>query len=682
MIAIPSKPTTARQAATLADLKLIHGVSGQHAVLAGYYAAGDGGGGPCWWDAASTATPDDGLTFQVTGVPVGRWRRIWAGPLDVRAFGVIADGATNRHVRLQAALDSGVHHLRGHDNGLALRQGATLVIRSNTWLDLDPGYTLQLDPALPKGVVHIKNTTYFGTDHDIRITGGIWDSSNLPVDYLNAIGQSTSRIASGESGGLGARISLAGVTRARVEDATFVNSSSLGPSAIQIASCNDVKLLRNRLNALAGDGLHLNGPIDGLEIDGLTGSTGDDGIALQAWDWLYGSPNHGEIRNVTIRNVRLTGCGNFLKMTASGDAPIRNFKMENCSVDDPSATVVLMFMDADAYDPSHVVSRGTLENITFGNVTATRFGGTFFHIEHNVKGLRIRNCPLDAALSGARGCYLAPGVTIDDVEWGGLKTAVTSAIEQVIWTNGATVKHMRFDGGRFDGRNTVTYSSLVTLTNSGTNAGTIDHLVTDGMTIDAPLGRVFDFAVGTTVNDLGLNNVTATQTASGNPAFIESAGTLKRLKLSNGRYAGGQCFLRSTNTSAPVAVTGNGVTFDGQTHVYLNAGVAASLGFTGCIFDNLPGGVVTNYDFADGDSSTATNDVQTNNCTLTAASIGLGGAAFKNPGGGTCRWRGIDIAQDLTLLTPTKWDTANSLVAAEGPMIRGASATWEKWGHA
>lgn len=65
---------------------------GQTVPLLGYYAVGDGGGGPVYWDATSTETADDGMIFQVTGVTTGRWKRPDVGRIDVKWFG--AKGGT------------------------------------------------------------------------------------------------------------------------------------------------------------------------------------------------------------------------------------------------------------------------------------------------------------------------------------------------------------------------------------------------------------------------------------------------------------------------------------------------------------------------------------------------------------------------------------------------------------
>jgi hypothetical protein len=60
--------------------------SGAQVAIAEYYTnLGDGGGGVFYWDGAVTAAQDDGGTiFFVSG---GGWRRIYAGPLNLRWFG-------------------------------------------------------------------------------------------------------------------------------------------------------------------------------------------------------------------------------------------------------------------------------------------------------------------------------------------------------------------------------------------------------------------------------------------------------------------------------------------------------------------------------------------------------------------------------------------------------------------
>ncbi len=60
------------------------------AKVLGYWAAGDGGGGDFYWDAASHAADNDGTIFQIGSLP-GRWKRIYSGQANVRWFGAKCD---------------------------------------------------------------------------------------------------------------------------------------------------------------------------------------------------------------------------------------------------------------------------------------------------------------------------------------------------------------------------------------------------------------------------------------------------------------------------------------------------------------------------------------------------------------------------------------------------------------
>lgn len=93
---------------TIDDLRLLTGGFKSVQVL-GYYAEGDGGGGPIRiWDAASTATDNGGSVIKPTAIAAGspgRWVWEWSGPLNVRWFGAKGDGVTNDAAAIQAWMD-------------------------------------------------------------------------------------------------------------------------------------------------------------------------------------------------------------------------------------------------------------------------------------------------------------------------------------------------------------------------------------------------------------------------------------------------------------------------------------------------------------------------------------------------------------------------------------------------
>ena len=83
-------------------------VDNEQAFVAGYYVAGDGGGGTFYWDASSTAADDAAITILPTAHSgAGRWIRIYSRDSNVRWFGAKGDGVTNNDTALTTAVAHG-----------------------------------------------------------------------------------------------------------------------------------------------------------------------------------------------------------------------------------------------------------------------------------------------------------------------------------------------------------------------------------------------------------------------------------------------------------------------------------------------------------------------------------------------------------------------------------------------
>lgn len=123
-------------------------VDGEDAIVRGYYATGDSGGGTFYWDASSTVA-DNGGTVIAPGVGgSGRWRRLCSGSVSVHWFGAKGDGTTNDRPRIQATID----FVRAQGGGSVLFEGRTYLVQAVPSLDdrangLLIAYTSQESPA-------------------------------------------------------------------------------------------------------------------------------------------------------------------------------------------------------------------------------------------------------------------------------------------------------------------------------------------------------------------------------------------------------------------------------------------------------------------------------------------------------------------------------------------------------
>jgi hypothetical protein len=77
---------------SLADLKAFRAGFRPHATVLGYHAPGDGGGGAFYWDERSREADDSGtIIIPASNPPMGRWKRLWSGALNVQWFGARGD---------------------------------------------------------------------------------------------------------------------------------------------------------------------------------------------------------------------------------------------------------------------------------------------------------------------------------------------------------------------------------------------------------------------------------------------------------------------------------------------------------------------------------------------------------------------------------------------------------------
>ena len=140
---------------TINDLRQITSVEdGDIYNVLGYYSIGDGGGGTFYWDPSSIETDNGGTIIQITGVGLGRWKRVYDSEPSVKWFGAKEDDDTAGVIN-NAAFISAFQAINEPlivndtfyitpttqatiDSNIIIRGGGTIIFNSTT-LDTDTG---------------------------------------------------------------------------------------------------------------------------------------------------------------------------------------------------------------------------------------------------------------------------------------------------------------------------------------------------------------------------------------------------------------------------------------------------------------------------------------------------------------------------------------------------------------
>lgn len=130
------------------------------------------------------------------------------------------------------------------------------------------------------------------SDCDIAVSGGIWEAPNsLRID--------SDRPFDGYMGS-DALFLLHNVIGVRLEHLRIRRSNRM---CLMIGNCQRFLVQDMEFRDVTRDGIHVEGPAcDGLIRD-IRGRTGDDMIALNAWDWTNSSLTFGSIHHVIVEDI-------------------------------------------------------------------------------------------------------------------------------------------------------------------------------------------------------------------------------------------------------------------------------------------------------------------------------------------------------------------------------------------
>lgn len=301
-----------------------------------YYDTGKpAGGGLFRWDGAATSDVDNCTIFG--NASVGRWIRLYDGPIDVRWCGAIGDGSTPDNDAFQDGLDAaagGTLEIPYTANGYAITD--TLTVSANTTIR-GKGGTVIMSLASNHATGKLFSVTTSGVTFDnVRITGNGSSSTTGNKYAIIFEGSSGTRLTKNVVRNCRftslAWADVPGVlsTHAvffKYSDGQIVSDnffSAVSGAAVFASISDDVQISRNRIDDTGWYSIQLQAKVRGADIDGniITGTVSghrDWGGSINLMS--AGSSTSGcTIKNCRNENVRIRG--NYISGTHSYNAGI------------------------------------------------------------------------------------------------------------------------------------------------------------------------------------------------------------------------------------------------------------------------------------------------------------------------------------------------------------------------
>ncbi|MDO4583823.1 MAG: hypothetical protein Q4D62_06930 [Planctomycetia bacterium] len=276
---------------------------------------------------------------------------------------------------IQAALDEhqGVYLPRSEE---IYYLDAPLLMDSNTTIQADADARIHAIPTLRTCLVRNRHMlpgrirpVYLNDDssrdQNLVISGGIWSQESTVRRESYGASDAQNSIPGSAGVLLFSNVSDLSLTHIRVEKGA--------PFAIHVSNAKNVFISDISVETNC-DGVHLNGPLDRAVIQKLDCvRTGDDCIALNAWDWPQSGPALGPIDRVLVQDCQsirgslkdirlLPGVLKYPDGTTI-DCPITNVVIRNI--------VGFNYFKMYAQSPAgaqHTCQVGTLDNIYFDNI--------------------------------------------------------------------------------------------------------------------------------------------------------------------------------------------------------------------------------------------------------------------------------------------------------------------------
>lgn len=236
-------------------------------------------------------------------------------------------------------------------------------------------------------------------DTDISIEGGIWTTLATSRTEYNGNLRGASAKEKPVFGTHGV-ILLHNVRRVTVRNIIVRQSRAF---AVHFGNARDFTVDGLTLDGHRRDGVHINGPASKGVIRHVHGDSGDDTVALNAWEWKHYAPSYGPIHHIRIEDVSGAPAGipsaNSIRMLP-GVKRFGDGRTLDCPIHDITLRRITDIREFELYDQPNLelgrdndfsINVGTLKNIRLEDLTFNRPGLIELHADatdfavHNVK---------------------------------------------------------------------------------------------------------------------------------------------------------------------------------------------------------------------------------------------------------------------------------------------------------
>jgi hypothetical protein len=339
-------------------------IEGEFYITEGFTSGGDGGGGTYIIEASGTAD-----NMRIFATNNGKYARLIPnedGSITPLQLGAILDDATDDRANIQAALTN-FDWVKCHAIGKLLISDS-LIVKANQFIDFGRGLEIESNSTTNHLMLTVNGSFTSGISRtaNIHVSGGIWD-------YNDAI-----KVSGGGNTTDTYCFLFHKVDNILVENLEILDVTKFG------ISCADFRGATFRgidFNTIS-DGIHAMGPGFNLNINNITGVTGDDFIAVSGSDFTANAYTEGDITNITIRDIFPDSSGtqgNIISMfpgnSGTGLSTDPNFRFRNVSIDNvkgysTNASVIhVVQYGAEGSGTTGKTQNGVIENLKISNIS-------------------------------------------------------------------------------------------------------------------------------------------------------------------------------------------------------------------------------------------------------------------------------------------------------------------------